>query len=250
MSIPQKHFKKGTPKPEIPEDGVLRYYTMRFCPYSERAQLMLAAKKIPHHTVYIDLTEKPEWYTDYSPLGKVPAIQLPHLPGQPTLVESLVIAEYLDEEYPGERSLFSKDPLQKALDRILIERLSPAVSAIYPVFFTTNPPEDALKNFEAALDVFEEEITKRGTPYFGGEKIGIVDYMIWPWFERFPALKYTLAEPYELDSKRYPNLLNWRLLVSQDEAVKATALDAKVHAKFMRTRHEGKTNYDLAFEPL
>ncbi|KAH8379601.1 hypothetical protein KR009_005977, partial [Drosophila setifemur] len=237
----------GSPKPELPEDGVLRWYSMRFCPYSHRTGLVLAAKKIPHHTIYIDLTEKPEWYIDYSPLGKVPAIQLPHLPGQPALVESLVIAEYLDEQYPGERKLFPKDPLQKALDKILIERLSPAVSAIYPVLFTTNPPADAIPNFEKALDVFEQEITERGTPYFGGDKIGIVDYMIWPWFERFPALQYTLESKYHLDKTRFKNLLQWRDLVAQDEAVKATGLDPRIHAKFMRTRHEGKANYDVAF---
>jgi len=69
-------------------------------------------------------------------------------------------------------------------------------------------------------------------------------------FERFPALKYSLNEPYELDKTRYQNLLKWRDLAAQDEAVKATALDARIHAKFMRTRHEAKPNYDIAFEPL
>ncbi|KAL7734098.1 hypothetical protein ACLKA6_011780 [Drosophila palustris] len=249
MSIPLKHFKKGSPKPELPDDGVLRFYSMRFCPYSERAALVLAAKKIPHHKVYIDLSEKPDWYTDYSPLGKVPAIQLTALDGQPALVESLVIAEYLDEQY-AEHKLFPVDPLQKALDKILIERLAPAVSAVYPVFFTTNPPEDALQKFETALDVFEEEISKRGTPYFGGQQIGMVDYMLWPWFERFPALKHVLAEKYELDKERFANLLKWRDLVAQDEAVQQVALDSGVHAKFMFTRQEGKPNYDVAFEPL
>ncbi|KRF99072.1 uncharacterized protein Dwil_GK20540, isoform B [Drosophila willistoni] len=249
-SIPLKHFKKGTPKPELPEDGILRFYSMRFCPYSQRVRLVLEAKKIPHHKIYIDLSEKPEWYTDFSPLGKVPAIQLPGLKGQPALVESLVIAEYLDDQYPGEGPLFPKDPLQKAQDRILIERLAPAVSAVYPVLFTKNPSPDALTNFENALEVFEVEITKRGTPYFAGQKIGIVDYMIWPWFERFPALKYTLPEKYELDSKRFKNLLKWRDLVAQDESVKKTELDAQIHAKFMRTRHANEPNYDVAFEPL
>lgn len=239
----------GTPKPELPDDGILRFYSMRFCPYSERAALVLAAKKIPHHKIYIDLAEKPEWYTDYSPLGKVPAVQLTAVPGKPALVESLVIAEYLDEQFP-ERSLFPADPLQKAQDKILIERLAPAVSAVYPVFFTTDPPADALTNFENALDVFEQELIKRGTPYFGGQQIGMVDYMIWPWFERFPALKITLASKYELDQKRYANLLKWRDLVAQDEAVKQVALDSRVHAKFMFTRHEGKPNFDVAFEPV
>jgi len=220
---------------------------MRFCPYSERANLVLAAKKIAHHKLYIDLSEKPEWYTDYSPLGKVPAIQLTEVAGQPALVESLVIAEYLDEKYPG-RKLFPADPLQKALDKILIERLGPAISAIYPVFHATNLTEDALEKFEKALDVFEEEIVKRGTPYFGGQQIGMVDYMLWPWFERFPVLKHVLAEKYELDKKRFGNLLKWRDLVAQDEAVKQIALDPSVHAKFILSRREGKPNYDVAFE--
>ncbi|XP_030570778.1 pyrimidodiazepine synthase isoform X1 [Drosophila novamexicana] len=249
MSIPLKHFKKGTPKPSLPEDGVLRLYLMRFCPYSERAALVLAAKQIPHHKIYIDLSEKPEWYTDYSPLGKVPAIQLTAVDGQPALVESLVIAEYLDEQYPG-RSLFPADPLQKAQDKILIERLAPAVSAVYPVLFTKNPPADALPNFEQALDVFEQELTKRGTPYFGGQQIGMVDYMIWPWFERFPALKFVHADKYELDKTRYAKLLQWVELVAQDEAIKQTALDSQVHAKFMATRQAGEPNYDVAFEAV
>ncbi|ALC43100.1 CG6673 [Drosophila busckii] len=249
MSIPLKHFKKGSLKPHLPEDGVLRFYSMRFCPYSERAALVLAAKKIPHHKIYIDLSEKPDWYTDYSPLGKVPAIQLSAVADQPALVESLVIAEYLDEEYP-EPSLYPAHALQKAQDKILIERLSPAVSAIYPVFFTADPPADALQNFETALDVFEQELKKRDTPYFGGRAVGMVDYMIWPWFERFPALKLLLTDKYELDNQRFGKLLQWRELMLQDEAVKQVALDSQVHAKFMQTRLEGKPNYDVAFEAL
>lgn len=187
---------------------MLRVYAMRFCPFSERVQLLLAAKQIPHHTIYIDLIDKPEWYKEYSPLGKVPALQLTKEKDQPALVESLIIASYLDEKYPQPR-LFPTDPLQKALDKILIERFANVVSAVYPVM-TCNPnaPPDALKNFEIALDVFEQELIKRGTPYFGGQQIGIVDYMIWPWFERFPSLKYNTEQHYELDAKRYEQLVS------------------------------------------
>lgn len=181
---------------------------MRFCPFSQRVQLLLAAKKIPHHTIYIDLIDKPEWYKEYSPLGKVPALQLTKEKDQPALVESLIIASYLDEAYP-QPQLFPSDPLQKALDKILIERFANVVSAVYPVM-TCNPnaPPDALKNFENALDIFEQELIKRGTPYFGGQEIGIVDYMIWPWFERFPGLKYNTEQHYELDAKRFEQLVS------------------------------------------
>lgn len=106
---------------------------MRFCPYAHRAHLVLDAKNIPYHSIYINLTEKPEWLTEYSPLGKVPALQLVKEEGQPTLIESLVIAEYLDEQYP-ENPLFPKDPLKKAQDKILIQRFEPVIQAMYKVF--------------------------------------------------------------------------------------------------------------------
>ncbi|KAH8286483.1 hypothetical protein KR054_009853, partial [Drosophila jambulina] len=238
----------GSTKPELPEDGVLRFFSMSFCPFSHRVHLLLTLKNIPHHKIYIDLIEKPEWYKDYSPLGKVPALQLPHLEDQPTLVESLVIAEYLDEEYPSPR-LFPTDPLQKALDKILIERFAPVVSAVYPVL-TCNPnaPADALKKFEDALDVFEQELAKRGTPYFAGQTIGIVDYMIWPWFERFPSMKINTEQKYELDANRFAKLLKWRDLVAQDEAVRKTALDVQLHAEFQKSKTLGKPQYDIAFK--
>ncbi|KAH8406890.1 hypothetical protein KR222_010378, partial [Zaprionus bogoriensis] len=243
-------FSAGSARPELPEDGVLRVYAMRFCPFSQRVQLLLAAKRIPHHTIYIDLIDKPEWYREYSPLGKVPALQLTGEQQQPALVESLIIAAYLDEQYP-QPALFPADPLQKALDKILIERFAGVVSAVYPVL-TCNPnaPADALQHFELALDVFEQELRKRGTRYFGGQQIGMVDYMLWPWFERFPSLKYTTAKRYELDAKRYAQLLQWRQLMAQDDAVRATALDEQLHAKFQQSKTLGKPQYDIAFQGL
>ncbi|EDV50669.2 pyrimidodiazepine synthase isoform X1 [Drosophila erecta] len=248
MALPQKHFKRGSTKPELPDDGVLRFFSMAFCPFSHRVHLMLAAKQIEYHKIYIDLIEKPEWYKEFSPLGKVPAVQLTGVEDQPTLVESLIIAEYLDQQYPQTR-LFPKDPLQKALDKILIERFASVVSAIYPVL-TCNPnaPADAIPNFENALDVFEVELGKRGTPYFAGQLIGIVDYMIWPWFERFPSMKINTEQKYELDVKRFEKLLKWRDLMAQDEAVQKTALDVQLHAEFQKSKTIGSPQYDIAFK--
>ncbi|KAH8379130.1 hypothetical protein KR009_003203, partial [Drosophila setifemur] len=247
--ISQLPYFAGSTKPELPGDGVARYFTMAFCPFSQRVHLLLAAKEIPHHKIYVDLIDKPEWYKEYSPLGKVPAVQFPGLKDQPTLVESLIIAEYLDEQYPEPRRLFPTDPLQKAQDKILIERFAPVVSAVYPVL-TCNPnaPADALEKFEAALEVFEVELGQRGTPYFAGQTIGLVDYMIWPWFERFPSMK--LNSQYELDPKRFEKLLKWRDLVAQDAAVQKTALDVQLHAEFQKSKTLGKPQYDVAFKTI
>lgn len=39
------------------------------------------------------------------------------------------------------------------------------------------------------LQTFEKELASRGGPYFGKNKPGMLDYMIWPWCERADLLK-------------------------------------------------------------
>jgi len=67
--------------------------------------------------VYVNLKDKPEWIFEKNPGGKVPTLELND--GR-ILYESLIVADYLDEAYPGVK-LTSQDPFQKAEDRILIE---------------------------------------------------------------------------------------------------------------------------------
>lgn len=126
-------FLLGSQVPKFPEDGKLRLYSMRFCPYAQRAHLVLEAKKIPYHTAYINLKHKPEWLTQKSPLGKVPALEIPSAKGDP-LIESLVIADYLDDQYP-QNPLNAKDPLQRARDRILVERFNAVIGPYYKLVF-------------------------------------------------------------------------------------------------------------------
>jgi glutathione S-transferase len=169
---------------KFPDDQKLRLFSMRFCPFAQRVHLVLDAKNIPYHTAYINLTEKPEWYPKVSALSKVPALQVPGAEGD-SLIESLVIAEYLDEKYP-QNPLHSKDPLQKARDKILIERFNGFTTPFARIIY--NHKKDgapgAITELTTALDLFEEELKKRGTKFFGGAKPGMLDYMIWPWCER------------------------------------------------------------------
>ena len=79
----------------------------------------------------MNLTEKPEWLLEKSPLGKVPCLELEN--GE-TLYESLIIADYLDEAYPQTR-LSPTDPLSKAKDKLLIERFNSVTTTIYQVFY-------------------------------------------------------------------------------------------------------------------
>lgn len=50
--------------------GLLRLYSMVYCPFAERPLLILKAKKLPFEIVNINLVRKPEWYFKYHPEGK------------------------------------------------------------------------------------------------------------------------------------------------------------------------------------
>lgn len=188
---------------------------MRFCPYAHRAHLILDAKKIPHHIVYINLTEKPEWLTEVSALGKVPALHLQNLPDKPLLIESLIIADYLDEAYP-ENQLHPKNPVAKAADRILVERLSAISAPFYKAFYGTETEIDPelYNQILVGIDIYENELKVRGSKFFGGDKPGMLDYMIWPWFERLLALKYYVKDAFKLDQERLPKVVSVLLSVN------------------------------------
>ncbi|KAM8710089.1 hypothetical protein ACLKA7_016823 [Drosophila subpalustris] len=234
-----KHLAKGSTKPALPDDGVPRLYSMRFCPYAQRAHLALKAKKVPHHSVYINLTEKPEWLVEVSPLLKVPALHLVAEKDQPSLIESLIIAEYLDEKY-AHNPLLPKDPLQRAQDKILVERINVAFSAFWHIVM-----EDGnAVNLWPAIYTFETELAKRGTSYFSGDKPGYVDYMIWPLFERLSILQFRMKEEYNLNMQRYVKLSPWIDLMTKDEVVQSHFVSPEHHWEYFRTI-KTNPNYDI-----
>uniref|UniRef100_A0A023EL34 Putative glutathione s-transferase n=1 Tax=Aedes albopictus TaxID=7160 RepID=A0A023EL34_AEDAL len=242
-----KHLAKGSTPPVLGNDGKLRLYSMRFCPYAQRVHLILDAKNIAYHTIYINLSEKPEWYFDKNPLGKVPALEVPGKENI-TLYESLVVADYIEEAFPDkQRKLYPSDPFKKAQDRILIERFNGAViSPYYRILFSSDGiPPGAITEFGTGLDIFETELKNRGTSYYGGDKPGMLDYMIWPWCERVDLLKFALGDKYELDKQRFGKLLQWRDLMEKDDAVQKSFLSTENHTKFLQSRKSGENNYDI-----
>ncbi len=92
----------------IPDLELVSYH---LCPYVQRAVITLLEKEISHQRTYIDLSNKPDWFRQISPLGKVPLLKV----SDEVLFESTVICEYLDEITPG--SLYPIDPLIKAKHR-------------------------------------------------------------------------------------------------------------------------------------
>lgn len=246
---------------------------MRFCPYAHRVHLILNAKNIPYHVAYINLIEKPEWYPKVNPNGKVPALQLVNEENEPFLVESLVIAEYLDEKYP-ENKLFPTNPLEKAQTKIWIEKFGSISSTLYRLTYQKNTDEvndELLNTLYKELGDFEAELTKRGTKYFAGAKIGIFDYAIWPWFERLGVLSSIVGDKYNIDDK-FPKLVmffiiklrfirwiysfdivycfqsHWMQVTRENVAIQKHLLSTYTYTQFVQGHRAGAAHFDLLVE--
>jgi nitrite reductase/ring-hydroxylating ferredoxin subunit len=66
------------------------------CPYVQRVSIALSEKSVPFDRVYIDLSDKPDWFLELSPLGKTPVLKY----GNNAIFESAVILEFLEETQP------------------------------------------------------------------------------------------------------------------------------------------------------
>jgi len=146
----------------------LHLISHHLCPYVQRAVIVLSEKNILHERTYIDLANKPDWFKDISPLGRVPLLQT----NEATLFESQVIAEYLDEVTPG--SLHPTDPLAKARHRSWIEFGSETLNVIGGLY---NAPDAA--SFDQKTQALREKLERiepeiKG-PFFDGDQFHMVD---------------------------------------------------------------------------
>ena len=164
----------------------LKLISHKLCPYVQRTRIVLAEKSVPHEIKFIDLANKPQWFLDISPLGKVPVLLVD---GEPVF-ESAVIAEYLDEITHG--SLHPRDSLEKARNRSWIEYASKTLDAIGGFYNAKNQA-----SFNEKIDLlvlrFQALESKLGKgPYFNGAYFSLVDAAFGPVFRYFDVIeRYT-----------------------------------------------------------
>ncbi|XP_063227249.1 pyrimidodiazepine synthase-like [Bacillus rossius redtenbacheri] len=219
----------------------LRLYSMRFCPYAQRIHLVLDAKKIPYEVVNVNLTQKPEWLYSKSPQGKVPVLEL----DGDCLHESAIIADYLDDKYQH-WPLHPRDPWKKAKDKLLLDQFNKVVCLLMRMLRSPrNIDKLFMEELMEELDVFEAELTARGTPFYGGSRPGMLDYMIWPWCERSDMPRIVVGDRWNLPKERFRHLMEWRGAMKDDEAVKKSFLESSVHAKYFMSAQAGSPDYDL-----
>lgn len=201
-----------------------RYRLISFdlCPFVQRSQVMLREKGIDFDVDYIDLSNKPQWFLELSPTGKVPTLEVTTDDGETVvLFESLVINEYLEEAAGGEPMLPS-DPLARAHARAWIEFSTTLLQNGFAL--TAAKDEEALaevlEKVHAGLDRLERELGDG--PFFLGASMSMVDAAFVPALQR---LKYVdeVDPRLELFGDHRPRLTAWWSALAARPSVGASA---------------------------
>lgn len=103
--------------------------------------------------------------------------------GSKIIVESLDVADYLNETYP-DPPLYPAEPQACQEDKDFIKKFDPTIGVFYKLVMKLDEktPDEWLKTLEPHLDMLENELKKRGTTFFFGDKPGMVRS-----FNNFPS---------------------------------------------------------------
>jgi glutathione S-transferase len=195
-------------------DHPLKLYGGWFCPFVQRAWIVLAEKHIPHQYVEINPYKKEKAFLELNPRGLVPTLVLPNPFGNEkegsgrkrVLYESTIICEYLDEAYADEEKYgprllpagsSEEEVYLRARCRLWVNHV---VTRVVPGFYRLlqhtpdkgYPIEEAREGLLKGLREFAREMLDSGRdgPWFLGARFSLVDVMLAPWAKRLFLIDY------------------------------------------------------------
>jgi glutathione S-transferase len=180
----------------------LKLWGSWFCPYAQRAWIVLTEKRIPHQYVEINPYKKERRFVELNPRGLVPTLEV-GVGGdgggrrKKVLYESTVICEYLDEAYADEgrygARLMPEGVFERARCRLWIHHV---VTRVVPGFYRLLQHTEgkgysigeARGELLGGLRAFAKEMVDSGSggggPWFLGGEFSLVDVMLAPWAKR------------------------------------------------------------------
>lgn len=184
------------------------------CPYVQRAAISLHEKQVPFARRYVDLADKPGWFKELSPLGKVPLL----LSGTHAIFESAVILEYLEETQP--HPLHPAEPERRAVHRAWIEFGSSILNDIAGFYGARE--HDV---FEVRRGGLREKFSRLehqlvGSPWFDGADFSLVDAVFGPIFRYFDTFD-RIADFKVFDG--LPKIRRWRSALVERPSITAAA---------------------------
>ena len=182
--------------------------------------IVLRAKGIDFEITHITADDKPDWFLEISPHGKVPVLWV----DDDILFESNAIAEFLDETVAPR--LHPEDPVRRARNRAWTDFTSDFANAINGVNYAKSRDDQmaAMEGARKALARVEEALTlERGNkgPFFNGETLCIVDAAYAPFLMRFSLVEGLCKTGLLTD---FPKVDAWRQALAECDIIKGSVV--------------------------
>lgn len=185
------------------------------CPYVQRAAIALIEKGVPFERLNIDLANKPAWFLEISPRGKVPVLKA----GDAGVIfESSVICEYLEDT--REKPLHPADPLRRARDRAWMEFASAVLQDIWGFETARDATTVERKALDLAHKLGQVELELGAGPWFDGTEFSLVDAAFAPVFRYFDV--FDAIADYGIFAQT-PKVRAWRAALANRPSVQAAA---------------------------
>ncbi|OMJ16798.1 Glutathione S-transferase omega-1 [Smittium culicis] len=158
-------------------------YSSRICPFAQRAVIAMTEAGIDYEDVFVDLFNKPDWYSQIHPQGLVPAVRLP---GGKALTESQFIVYYAADI---NEKLYPKTPVERYDTRQLMDYIDKKVMPNYYKIMI-GPVEDVVavrEDMQIRIRELNEkllEINPDGI-YVHGDSLTIADIYLLPLIQRY-----------------------------------------------------------------
>ena len=175
----------------------------------------MRAKEVEFEVTYINLQDKPDWFLEISPHGKVPLLKV----DEDILFESNAIAEFLDEMVKPQ--LHPKDPIERAHNRAWTDFTSDFASALNSIGYAKTQ-KDMLLALESAPKKLQQIETalkhsrRNNGPYFNGDKLSLVDAAYAPFLQRYCLVDKFLQNDVLKD---FPYIKAWCDTLLSDERI-------------------------------
>lgn len=209
--------------------------TNSWCPFCERVWFALEEKEIPFETEFIDLSNKPKWYTNLVPTALVPAAKIE---GQ-LVYESKDILLALEEKFGS--SLLPEDLQENAVARQLVENAETNgfLGAAYKFLREKTSDSQEFANlqtaFEAKLDELEQALAIYPGPYFVST-FSLVDIMYSPHLDRLAANLPVYRGYHIKGNARFPRINAWFEAINQRPAYHRVRSDSTTNNLLLRRR--------------
>ena len=183
--------------------AAVEIFSYEACPFAQRTRMVLIEKGIAFDLTEIDPYDRPAWFGDVSPYGKVPVLRHEgHV-----VYESAIINQYLDEVFPEPR-MMPADPYGRAQARIWMDYCETRyLPTAHRLMAERAQPGKLKENREKLAEVMRfiehEGLRKLSSgPYWMGTTPTLVDFQFLPFFERFAVYEELAGAEWPEDCSR------------------------------------------------